>query len=919
MASPVQNNDESTITTTTAAVSITEPATTAKNVAINATSDTSISTNGIDEKSPQQQTGVDTPIRNGKEEGLQNSATSPTDSGGGSASFKSNESSTVTTPGTAVSMSSGSSNVSFQTPTSAPRSKPLEKPKPLKLEQHHHVHHTSQSQILFHPAAAGPGAFALGPSVLGAMQHPIYVGAGHFVQQQAASGLPHHIQTAIHQHNQQQQANFNHPAGDGTTAVSTDEILETMEQINRSVKAGQFSTTLAGYIFRLYGYLKHVGELLEQSHKNEMNRVFVSLRQACCRDSGQLGTPCRLKIMELVELRAMAWRPNLAHSQYYLNRSGGSMVNGFNGTSTISEYNPISSTDAMSGGDMEQLGAAPVSAPPFGTFSINPFAFNIPPTSMAGGGTPVASAAELVSSAAAAACASMTQQGPSYYLIPASHVGHTQAGIAFISPTAAATVLPPPPISPMAASAAAAAAAAAHHQQRLHMPVTASLSQPALTGVGINPSTSPPGAGNSGIFPRGAVTKTSGKYSRPAKIPGKSQYRDEVVIRNADSGKIMGVKGRRVAIIEELSKTIISFQKVPQGAKERTLTITGPSEEAIEQAKVLIEETIRRNVSPIRGEGVGEDLYRGASLITACFGDDLDDNASAENGDEASEEGAEGKERTAADGGSGDGREFSIEAGQLGEMLKLQCNDPALLEAAKQALSAYFRGQKQPQGHSALRRTTTDAAARDQTRKERRKSMPAIDNPRALALKQSSPPQMDGNQPGGADETPSNANGEQENVASAEAGRSSKPLTLTMMISPPIGKQKASSAARSTPNLAATGLNKRALCLMKSVDANGRGFGGAGDESAQVETKFMADESGGGTLVVHEKKNRVTVRVVYTREFVLQCAASPFTSLTPAGLPWMTRETPEILRPVPGKFDINEYKQMCIELRQLHQ
>lgn len=46
----------------------------------------------------------------------------------------------------------------------------------------------------------------------------------------------------------------------------------------------------------------------------------MALRQACCRDSGQLGTPCRLKMMELVELRAMGWRPNLAHTQYYFNR-----------------------------------------------------------------------------------------------------------------------------------------------------------------------------------------------------------------------------------------------------------------------------------------------------------------------------------------------------------------------------------------------------------------------------------------------------------------------------------------------------------------------------------------------------------------------------------------------------------------------
>lgn len=252
-----------------------------------------------------------------------------------------------------------------------------------------------------------------------------------------------------------------------------------------------------------------------------MNRVFVSLRQACCRDSGQLGTPCRLKIMELVELRAMGWRPNLAHSQYYLNRGGGSLTNGFNGNMAMGgEFNPLSVNDAMSGGDMEQLGAAPVSAPPFGTFPMNPFAFNLPPTSLAGGGGPHVTAAELVSTAAAAAAASMAPHAPSYYLIPASHVGHTQAGIAFISPTAAATVLPPPPMSPLAHSAAAAAAAAHHQQQqRLHMPVAASLSHPTLTGVGINPSTSPTlqSAGNSGLFLKGAVTKTSGKYSRPAK------------------------------------------------------------------------------------------------------------------------------------------------------------------------------------------------------------------------------------------------------------------------------------------------------------------------------------------------------------------------------------------------------------------
>lgn len=63
---------------------------------------------------------------------------------------------------------------------------------------------------------------------------------------------------------------------------------------------------------------------------------------------------------------------------------------------------------------------------------------------------------------------------------------------------------------------------------------------------------------------------------------------------------VMGVKGRRVAVVEELSKTIISFQKVDQKSKDRTLTITGNSQESIDHAKRLIEQTIRRNISPCR-------------------------------------------------------------------------------------------------------------------------------------------------------------------------------------------------------------------------------------------------------------------------------------------------------------------------------
>ncbi|XP_053651045.1 eukaryotic translation initiation factor 4E-binding protein Mextli isoform X7 [Cherax quadricarinatus] len=103
----------------------------------------------------------------------------------------------------------------------------------------------------------------------------------------------------------------------------------------------------------------------------------------------------------------------------------------------------------------------------------------------------------------------------------------------------------------------------------------------------------------------GEIIRSSGKFAKPTRIPGKNYCKDEVVIRNADSGKVMGIKGRRVHMIEELSETIISFQRVAPGARERLVQITGPAEENINQAKHLIEETIRRNASPVRGDERG--------------------------------------------------------------------------------------------------------------------------------------------------------------------------------------------------------------------------------------------------------------------------------------------------------------------------
>jgi len=129
--------------------------------------------------------------------------------------------------------------------------------------------------------------------------------------------------------------------------------------------------------------------------------------------------------------------------------------------------------------------------------------------------------------------------------------------------------------------------------------------QTAPISLNVNaPDFSPCPAGGSSILVQGEIIANSGRFILPTKIPGKNYFKDEIVIRNADSGKVMGLKGRRVHMIEEITETIISFQRVVPGAKERLVQITGPGPENILQAKKLIEDTIRRNQSPGREDGV---------------------------------------------------------------------------------------------------------------------------------------------------------------------------------------------------------------------------------------------------------------------------------------------------------------------------
>nr|XP_045605415.1 eukaryotic translation initiation factor 4E-binding protein Mextli-like isoform X9 [Procambarus clarkii] len=188
----------------------------------------------------------------------------------------------------------------------------------------------------------------------------------------------------------------------------------------------------------------------------------------------------------------------------------------------------------------------------------------------------------------------------------------------------------------------------------------------------------------------GEIIRSSGKFAKPTRIPGKNYCKDEVVIRNADSGKVMGIKGRRVHMIEELSETIISFQRVAPGARERLVQITGPTEENINQAKHLIEETIRRNASPVRGDERG-------SIFTTLGG------SSSSISSHTSDETLQGSRR------SGSKRNTLVHSQSMGDdplgeyrytvthgsdALRITGNNLHLVRTAKLVLDEFFSGER---------------------------------------------------------------------------------------------------------------------------------------------------------------------------------------------------------------------------------
>ncbi|CAN7981035.1 unnamed protein product [Ixodes pacificus] len=196
------------------------------------------------------------------------------------------------------------------------------------------------------------------------------------------------------------------------------------------------------------------------------------------------------------------------------------------------------------------------------------------------------------------------------------------------------------------------------------------------------------------------VLKSSVKFGKPAKIPGRNFLKDEIVIRNSDSGKVMGIKGHRVHMIEELSDTVISFQRVNPGVRDRLVQITGANENNILRAKDLIENTIRRNASPIR---VSRLAFTGAALTEAesmlhFHWQDVCDEGSPNYGMMVAKENQTScgpKPSLVHSYSMGDAsmREYTRDVSVGRDTIRINGHKEILVETAKLVLEKYFGGQ----------------------------------------------------------------------------------------------------------------------------------------------------------------------------------------------------------------------------------
>ncbi|OQR71666.1 hypothetical protein BIW11_10864 [Tropilaelaps mercedesae] len=352
--------------------------------------------------------------------------------------------------------------------------------------------------------------------------------------------------------------------------INEDDVLRELESLHVSISNGNYEPATSAQVSRVCQLLKLRGAHMDAGgHHDQLDVYMVTLRSAARDD--RLDVAARTRLLEVLELRGLKWRLTDDVAEFYKKLEPDSCTVtqvGGGGGQVVLPGPPLTLQQVQQ--QMQQVQQVPTNGHGHGPAMIIPqyIPFTQFPIPAGGHVQPNVLANVNVN-------------------VPLGQVQQQVQAAAAVQAVQAAAAAQAAAQAQAAQAAQAQAAQAAQVQAQAQAQAQAQVVQAAQAAA-------------AAPFMPGEVLRSSGKFGKPAKVPGRNFLKDEVIIRNADSGKVMGIKGRRVHMIEELSDTVISFQRVSPGARDRLVQITGPTEESIHQAKQLIEETIRRNASPVR-------------------------------------------------------------------------------------------------------------------------------------------------------------------------------------------------------------------------------------------------------------------------------------------------------------------------------
>lgn len=307
-------------------------------------------------------------------------------------------------------------------------------------------------------------------------------------------------------------------------------------------------------------------------------------------------------------------------------------------------------------------------------------------------------------------------------------------------------------------------------------------------------------------------------------------------------------------MIEELSETIISFQRVAPGARERLVQITGPAEENINQAKHLIEETIRRNASPVRGDERG-------SIFSSMGG------SSSSISSHTSDETLQGSKRNTLVHSQSMGDEpigeyrYTVTHGS--DALRITGNNLHLVRTAKLVLDEFFNGERNLNNIALLLGTDTP-------------SDPAVESPTSAAMTG-----YQGRQPSPPVQTPTELDPTSDGIKGVVT-------VVRQPLFPSSSKEAIESAECGSNPGDVSSKNRRALFQKTSED---RATNGDDTPSTPGPATCPAPEA-----AAPEPVPAVPARRTYTRDFLVKCAASPLSRLTPNNWSQVVRQSPLVLK-----------------------